>query len=187
MAAYAAQQLVDNNIDKIVITRPTVEAGSKGIGYLKGDLNDKFLVWTWPFLKGFHFILGKSYYEYLRKIERIDICPIQFAQGMSFGGVDERVLILCDEFENATIQEMKMILTRVGEGARIFISGDTQQSMIRESGLLHSIHLLRNVPGVSHIRYTSSDIVRSEFTRRVVDAFDTIQYSTDYHGVFAPQ
>jgi phosphate starvation-inducible PhoH-like protein len=183
MAAYAAQQLRDHEIETVVITRPTVEAGSRGLGFLKGDLQEKFAPWTWPFLGGFHHSLGKGYYQYLLKTERIQICPLQYMQGMSF----PNSIVLADEFENATLPELKMLLTRIGEGTRVFLAGDIGQAMARDSGYAEAISMLRNVPGVAHIEYASNDIVRSEFTRRVIEAFDHVSYRDEPRGgVFAP-
>jgi phosphate starvation-inducible PhoH-like protein len=186
-AAYAAQQLRDHEISHIVVTRPTVEAGSRGLGYLPGDLHEKYAVWIAPFLKGFNYILGKSYYEYLYKIERIIPCPLQYCQGLSFGGEDDATIVLADEFENASLQELKMLLTRVGDNTKIFLGGDTQQIMTTNSGFSDAIGLLRNVPSVSHIQYTRDDIVRSNFVRHVLDAFEGVSYADRrLGGVFAP-
>lgn len=183
MAAYAAQQLRDHAVEQVVVTRPTVEAGSRGLGFLKGTLQEKFEPWLWSFLRGFHSQLGKSYYEYLLKSERIMACPLQYTQGLSFS----KCLILADEFENATLPELKMLLTRVGDGTRIFLAGDTQQTMVQNSGFSEAIHLLKGVPGVQHIEYGLDDIVRSDFCRRVLEAFDRVNYREPVnHGVFAP-
>jgi phosphate starvation-inducible protein PhoH and related proteins len=185
MAAYAAQQLRDNEIETLVVTRPTVEAGSRGLGYLKGTLQEKFEPWLWPFLAGFHYVLGKGYYEYLlNKAERIQVCPLQYMQGMSFPDA----IVLADEFENATLVEMKMLLTRIGDGTRVFLGGDIDQSMVRDSGYLEAISKLKhaNVPGIAHIEYATADVVRSEFCRRVLEAFSGVDYQDAPHGVFAP-
>jgi phosphate starvation-inducible PhoH-like protein len=181
MAAYAAQQLRDHEIETLVVTRPTVEAGSRGLGFLKGDLREKFAPWLWPFLKGFHYSLGKSFYEYMIRAERITACPLQYMQGMSF----ENSIVLADEFENATTPELKMLLTRIGEGTRVFLAGDTQQAMVTNSGYMESIRLLHGVPGVTHIEYHADDIVRSDFVRHVLEAFDRVSYR-ESAGVFAP-
>jgi phosphate starvation-inducible PhoH-like protein len=183
MGAYAAAKLRDGDIDTLVVTRPTVEAGSTRLGFLKGDMAEKFAPWLWPFLKGFHYSLGKSYYEYLLKTERIQAVPLQYMQGMSF----DNAIVLADEFENATIAELKMMLTRIGEGTRIFLAGDIQQTMARDGGLSEAISLTRRVPGVAHIEYTTRDIVRSDFVRHVLEAFQGVDYQESRPvGVFAP-
>jgi phosphate starvation-inducible PhoH-like protein len=180
MAAYAAAKLRDREIETLVVTRPTVEAGASKLGFLKGDMSEKFAPWLWPFLKGFYFSLGKTYYEYLLKSERIQAVPLQYMQGMSF----DNSIVLADEFENATLQELKMLLTRIGQDTKIFLAGDTQQSMTRDSGLREAIHLTRCIPGVCHVEYTNDDIVRSDFVRHVLVAFDSVSYRPS--GVFAP-
>jgi phosphate starvation-inducible PhoH-like protein len=183
MAAYAAQQLRDREVEQVVVTRPTVEAGATKLGFLKGGLEEKMEPWLWPFQRGFHTILGKSYYDYLRKTERIMACPLQYTQGLSFSSS----IILADEFENATLSEIKMLLTRVGDGARIFLAGDTQQVMSDNPGFREAIRLLQGVPGVQHIEYSLDDIVRSEFCRRVLERFENVSYRTNPPaGVFAP-
>lgn len=184
MAAYAAQQLRDHEIETLVVTRPTVEAGSRGLGFLKGTLQEKFEPWLWPFLAGFHYSLGKGFYDYLIRAERIQVCPLQYMQGMSFPDA----IVLADEFENATLAEMKMLLTRIGEGTRVFLGGDIDQSMVKDSGYLEAISKLKHyqVPGVCHIEYTTNDVVRSPFCRAVLEAFAGVDYQEEHHGVFAP-
>jgi phosphate starvation-inducible PhoH-like protein len=178
MAAYAAMQIRDHHVEEIIVTRPTVEAGASKLGFLKGGMKEKFEPWLWPYLKGLDFILGPGHREYLLEKERIKAVPLQYMQGTSF----DDAIVLADEFENATIAELKMLLTRIGEGTRVFIGGDIEQAQTRDSGLSEAIAILKHsVPGVAHVEYQTSDCVRSEFTRRVLEAFAGVDYQS--HGV----
>ena len=166
-AAWAAQMLRDKRIETVVLTRPAVESG-RSLGYLKGDLQEKFAPYLVPFRDVFVKYLGQSYYEYCLKVERIRPIPISLIQGVS---LDDAV-ILADEMENATCQEMKLLLTRVGERSKILVSGDLDQVYIRErSGLQEALEKLQDVQDVSFIGYDIEDVVRSKFVQDVLRAY----------------
>jgi phosphate starvation-inducible PhoH-like protein len=181
-AAWAAQKLRDHEIDRVILTRPAVESG-KSIGFLKGDKAEKFAPYIQPFKDVFVQYLGASYFEYLLKpgVERILAVPFCLIQGCSW----DNSVILADEMENSTPQEFKLLLTRVGEGSKLLVSGDVSQRYIRDrSGLEDAVGRLQGVAGVRFVDYQVEDVVRSAFVRRVLEAYDGVSYSAG--AVFAP-
>ncbi len=170
-AAFAAQELAQGHIERIILTRPAVEAG-ESLGFLKGTLEEKFLPYLAPYIGVFRERMGRSFYESCLKNEVIQAVPLAYRQGITFSNA----IVLLDEAENTSPQLMKLVLTRMGEDCRIFISGDlAQQYSQGESGLGDARSRLTRVPGVSVIRYAVADVVRSEFQRRVLEAYDEPQ------------
>lgn len=166
-AAYAAQLLCNNEIDQIVLTRPAVEAG-ESLGFLKGTLEEKFAPYIMPYAGVFREVMGRSFYENCLKNEKILPMPLGYMQGMTF----KNAVILADEMENADPQLMKLLLTRIGEDCKLFVSGDfDQQYKQGECGMGDAIFRLARVPGVAVVRYGIEDVVRSTFTRRVLEAY----------------
>lgn len=167
-AAYAVRELAAGNIERIILTRPAVEAGEE-LGFLKGDLEEKFLPYLAPYLGVFRERMGPAFYDHARASKAIEAVPLAYMQGMTF----RNAVVLFDEAENASPQSMKLLLTRMGDGCRAFISGDLAQQYSKgDSGLADAIHRLKGVPGVAIIRYEVADVVRSEFQRRVLEAYD---------------
>lgn len=182
-AAYAAQQLLAGNIERIVLTRPAVESGP-GIGFRKGTTLEKFGPYIAPVLAVLREYLGRGYVDYCMKegVERIFPIPLCDIQGWSFNNS----IILLGEAENATPQEMKLLLTRLGEGSKVFIDGDLEQQYTNgQSGLEDGVDKVRHIPGAAVIRYAVEDCVRSGFARRVLEAYAGISYGPEPQGVFA--
>lgn len=165
----AARMLLDREVDKILLTRPAVEAG-RPIGFLPGELEEKMAPYVASYRRGFVDELGEGHYEYLVRAKRIDISPLNFMQGLSW---DDPTIVLFDEAENATPKEMKMFLTRIGENARVVISGDETQSMISgKSGMIDSVERIGHLKEVGVVRFTRADIVRSGVVRKILDCYD---------------
>ena len=155
-------------IDKIVITRPHVAVG-KELGFLKGDLQEKTMPWALPVLDVLEKHLGKGTVETGIKNGNIEMAPLALMRGRSF----DNAFIIVDEAQNITTHELKMLLTRVGEGSTIVLNGDAQQSDLREAdGLSKVIHLAKkHMLPVPTVEFGVEDIVRSDITAMWVKTF----------------
>ena len=167
-ATYAADLYATKTIDKIVITRPHVAVG-RGLGFLKGDLTDKVKPWALPVLDVLEKHLGKGAVETGIKNGNIEMAPLDLMRGRSF----DNAFIIVDETQNITTHELKMILTRVGEGTTIVLNGDVQQSDLKEAdGLSKIIHLAKKyMLPVPIIEFGVDDIIRSDITAMWVKTF----------------
>lgn len=165
-AAYAAGELFHRNVDKIILTRPNVETG-RGLGFLPGELDEKYAPYLEPFQEIFKRTLGAGFYEYALNKKNIDPKPLGFMRGSTF----DNCIVLADEMQNATREEMKMLLSRIGRNCKLIISGDTEQADIPDSGLSDAIKRLQGIPGIEITRFQDSDIVRSEMCKRIIIAY----------------
>lgn len=167
-ATYAANQYITKAIDKIVITRPHVAVGRE-IGYLKGSLEDKTLPWALPVLDVLEGHLSKGAVEIAVKNNNIEVAPMALMRGRSF----DNAFILVDEAQNITVDEIKMLLTRVGEGSTIVLNGDLQQSDIKEtSGLAKITHLAKKHNlDLPVIEFGLDDVVRSATCKMWIEVF----------------
>ena len=167
-ATFAAKQYSAKQIDKIVITRPHVAVG-KELGFLKGDLQEKTMPWALPVLDVLEKHLGKGTVETAIKLGNIEMAPLALMRGRSF----EQAFIIVDETQNITTHELKMLLTRVGEGSTIVLNGDVQQSDLKEAdGLSKVIHLAKkHLLPVPIIEFGVDDIVRSDICAQWVKVF----------------
>lgn len=166
-AAYAASQLYHKKIDKIILTRPNIETGAS-LGFLPGTLEEKYLPYLEPFDSVFTKMLGRGFYEWAIKNKTIDPRPLGFMRGATF----ENSIVLLDEAQNATKQELKMFLTRIGKNCKIVISGDPSQSDISNSGLLDASNRLSHIEGVEVVEFLDSDIVRSRLCKQIIIAYN---------------
>jgi phosphate starvation-inducible PhoH-like protein len=167
-ATYAADLYTLKEIDKIVITRPHVAVG-KELGFLKGDLQEKTMPWALPVLDVLEKHLGKGTVETGIKNGNIEMAPLALMRGRSF----DNAFIIVDESQNITTHELKMLLTRVGEGSTIVLNGDTQQSDLKEAdGLSKVIHLAKKyMLPVPIVEFGVEDIVRSDICAEWVKVF----------------
>lgn len=166
--AIAAQALIDGHIDKIVITRPAVEAGEE-LGFLPGEKDEKYLPYLTPFLDVLHERLGKSRVDYLLKTGKIEAAPFAYMRGRTF----KHSIVILDEAQNATPSQMKLFLTRIGEDCRVIVNGDEGQMDIKgTSGLTDAIKRLSFIPSVKVVQFDSSDIVRSGLVQEIVEAYE---------------
>ena len=165
-ASYAASELFHRRIRKIILTRPNIETG-RGLGFLPGTLEEKYAPYLLPFDAIFSRALGKGFYEYALKNKDIDPTPLGFLRGTTF----EDCIVLLDEAQNCTKEEMKMLLSRIGKNCKMIISGDTEQSDIVDSGLEDAIHRLHNIPGIEVIEFLDEDIVRSKMCKQIIMAY----------------
>lgn len=167
-ATYAADLYTLKEIDKIVITRPHVAVG-KDIGFLPGTLEEKTYPWALPVLDVLQKHLGKGTVDTAIKNGNIEMAPLALMRGRSF----DNSFIIVDETQNITIHELKMLLTRVGEGSKIVLNGDAQQSDLKEGdGLSKAIHLAKkHMLPVPVVEFGVDDIVRSDICAEWVKVF----------------
>lgn len=166
-ASYAAGELYNRRIQKIILTRPNVETG-RGLGFLPGELDEKYAPYLQPFDQVFTRTLGKGFYEYSLKAKDIEPKPIGFMRGASF----ENCIILVDEAQNLTKVEFKMLLSRIGKNCKIILSGDPKQTDIPDSGLIDACKRLVNIAGVEVVQFRDEDIVRSPMCKQVILAYN---------------
>lgn len=168
-ATVAANLYLQRLINKIVITRPNVAVG-KDLGYLPGDLYEKFAPWAMPVLDVLKKQLGDGVFDTALKAGNIEMAPLSIMRGRSF----KDAFIILDEAQNTSIAEIKMFLTRIGENCKVVVNGDIRQSDIHgQSGLSKIIHLAKknNLP-IPIIEFGVDDIVRSDICKQWIIAFE---------------
>ena len=166
----AVNALRANDVRKIVLTRPAVEAGEK-LGFLPGDFHAKIN----PYLRPLYDALGEmlAYGEVQRYIaaDVIEIVPLAYMRGRTL----KDAFIILDEAQNTTPAQMKMFLTRMGDGSKIVVTGDVTQIDLpagHHSGLIESVRILERVEGIEVIRFGAGDILRHPLVQRIVDAYE---------------
>lgn len=168
--ALAVYALKNKEIDKIILTRPAVEAGEK-LGFLPGDMNEKVDPYLRPLFDALQEMMGQD--AYLRHIERgsIEIAPLAYMRGRTLSNS----FIILDEAQNTTKEQMKMFLTRMGENSRIVVTGDVTQIDLPQnvkSGMIDAIEVLDGVEGIEIVKLTSKDVVRHELVTRIIQAYE---------------
>ena len=168
--ACAVDALERQEIRRILLTRPAVEAGEK-LGFLPGDLSQKVDPYLRPLYDALFEMLGFEKVEKLIERNVIEIAPLAYMRGRTLNDA----FIILDESQNTTVEQMKMFLTRIGFNSRAVITGDiTQVDLPRgqKSGLRHAIEVLQNIPGMSFNFFQSKDVVRHPVVARIVEAYD---------------
>lgn len=168
--ALAAEQLTGRKIEKIIITRPAVEAGEK-LGFLPGEIEEKYAPYLAPFRDVLDERLGKSFVELALKRGKIEAAPFAYMRGRTF----KNALVILDEAQNTTREQMFMALTRLGEESRMVITGDGSQVDLKpgvRSGLAEAEHALTGIEGVAVLRFDRDDIVRHPVVGRIVAAYE---------------
>ncbi|KQI67394.1 phosphate starvation-inducible protein PhoH [Loktanella sp. 3ANDIMAR09] len=168
--AVAVNHFISGNVDKIILSRPAVEAGEK-LGYLPGDMKDKVDPYMQPLYDALNDFFPAKQVAKLIEEKRIEIAPLAFMRGRTLA----RAAVVLDEAQNATSMQMKMFLTRLGEGSRMTITGDrTQIDLPRgvSSGLWDAERLLKNIPKISFNYFTSKDVVRHPLVAAIIEAYE---------------
>ena len=165
-ASYAAGELFHRRVERIILTRPNVETG-RGLGFLPGTLEEKYAPYLEPFDSVFHKSLGTGFYEYALKSKTIEPRPLGFMRGATF----DNAIVLVDECQQMTKPEFQMLLSRIGKGTKIILSGDQDQSDIADSGLMDAVKRLEGIPGIEIVRFLDSDIVRSKMCKAIIMAY----------------
>jgi phosphate starvation-inducible PhoH-like protein len=162
-ASYAAEKLYYRETSKIIVTRPNVEA-SRSLGFLPGELEEKYAPYLEPFEGVFIRAFGKSLYELFKKRGQIDPRPLGFMRGATF----DDAIVLVDECQNMTEKEFKLLLTRIGHNSKVIFSGDSRQVDIPDSGLMSTIQRLQYIPSIEVVEFYPSDIVRSDLCKQII-------------------
>ena len=171
--AHGAGLLRSGEVERLVVARPAVEAGER-LGFLPGDHTEKVDPYMAPVWDAMTNILGAEALRKRRDRGEIEVAPIAFMRGRTLANA----FVLVDEAQNATRLQMKMLLTRLGDGSRMAVTGDPSQVDLvnsADSGLAHAVTLLEGVEGVAIARLSSADIVRHPLVARIVAAYDAIQ------------
>lgn len=168
--AHGAGLLLRGEVDRLIVSRPAVEAGER-LGFLPGDMNEKVDPYMAPVWEALTDILGAEQFRRRREKGEIEVAPIAFLRGRTLS----HAFVIVDEAQNTTRLQMKMVLTRIGEGSRMAVTGDPSQIDLvnaADSGLAHAVGLLEGVKGVGVNRFSADDIVRHPMVERIVRAYD---------------
>jgi len=168
--AYAAQCLERGQVERIVLSRPAVEAGER-LGFLPGDMREKVDPYLRPLYDALYDVLPAAKVERDLTTGVIEIAPLAFMRGRTLA----HSFVILDEAQNTSAMQMKMFLTRIGEGSKMVITGDPSQIDLplgQESGLEQAVSLLSDVKGIETIRFKSADVVRRDLVARIVEAYD---------------
>ena len=168
--AMAVVAFKNKEVERIILTRPAVEAGEK-LGFLPGDLQNKVDPYLRPLYDALQEFFGLETYKQLMERGAIEVAPLAYMRGRTLNNA----FIILDEAQNCSIEQMKMFLTRFGEGSRIVVTGDVTQIDLpkeKQSGLVHAIRVLDGVEGISVVRLTHKDVVRHELVQRIIQAYE---------------
>ena len=168
--ACAAEALMNGEVDRIVLSRPAVEAGER-LGFLPGDMKEKVDPYLRPLYDALYDMMPQALVAKGLAENQIEIAPLAFMRGRTLSSA----FIILDEAQNTTPQQMKMFLTRLGEGSRMVVTGDPTQVDLPNnatSGLSDALHILKGVKGIEQVEFKAADIVRHQLVGRIVGAYD---------------
>ena len=168
--AMGVSLLLAGKVERIVLSRPAVEAGER-LGFLPGDMKEKIDPYLRPLYDALHDMLPAEQITNRLESGEIEIAPLAFMRGRTLA----HCYVILDEAQNTTPMQMRMFLTRLGEGSRMVITGDPSQTDLpggQRSGLADAVETLKNVDGVRFIRLTAQDVVRHDLVTRIVEAYD---------------
>ena len=168
--AMAVAALKSKEVERIVLTRPAVEAGEK-LGFLPGDLQQKVDPYLRPLYDGLFDMLGAETYERLVEKQIIEVAPLAYMRGRT---LDDSFIIL-DEAQNTTPEQMKMFLTRMGVGSKVVVTGDVTQIDLPDrtrSGLVDALQVLKGVNGIAQCYFTEKDVVRHRLVQEIIKAYE---------------
>ncbi|TNE39521.1 MAG: PhoH family protein [Sphingomonadales bacterium] len=168
--AQAVSQLITGSVDRLILSRPAVEAGER-LGFLPGDMKEKVDPYLRPLYDALYDTLPAEQVERRIASGEIEIAPLAFMRGRTLANA----FIILDEAQNTTVAQMKMFLTRFGEGSRMVICGDPKQVDLPTpgiSGLADAVERLEGVEGIATVRFTAADIVRHPIVGRIVEAYE---------------
>ena len=168
--ALAVVALKNKEIERIVLTRPAVEAGEK-LGFLPGDMTQKVDPYLRPLYDALYDFMGVDSYQKLVERGVVEVAPLAYMRGRTLSDS----FIILDEAQNTTSEQMKMFLTRLGFNSKVVVTGDVTQTDLpygKRSGLAEALEILKDIPEIGMIRLTSKDVVRHELVQRIVDAYD---------------
>lgn len=163
-------------VDRIILTRPAVEAGEH-LGFLPGSFEEKVNPYLMPLFDSLNLVLGKSRVESLKREGKIEIAPLAYMRGRTLSNA----FVLLDEAQNCTLQQLTMLLTRLGENSRCVVTGDVTQCDLERtrSGLSDMVDALQHVEGIGFYEFDTSDVVRHPLVASIIEALD------EYHGRYS--
>ena len=168
--AHAVHLFERREVDRIVLSRPAVEAGER-LGFLPGDMREKVDPYLRPIYDAFFDLMDRGIFERALQSGDIEIAPLAFMRGRTLANA----AVILDEAQNTTSMQMKMFLTRLGENSRMMVTGDPSQIDLpsgQKSGLVEAIAVLPELADIAHVAFNASDVVRHELVSRIVTAYD---------------
>jgi phosphate starvation-inducible protein PhoH and related proteins len=168
--AQAVQLFERKDVDRIILSRPAVEAGER-LGFLPGDMREKVDPYLRPIYDALYDLMDARIVERALQNTEIEIAPLAFMRGRTLSNA----AVILDEAQNTTSVQMKMLLTRLGENSRMMITGDPSQVDLppgQKSGLAEAVRLLEGVDGIAHVKFGTADVIRHELVARIVEAYD---------------
>ena len=168
--AAAVNMFAEGRVDRIILSRPAVEAGER-LGFLPGDMKEKIDPYMQPLYDALNDFLPARQLQKLMEEKRIEIAPLAFMRGRTLANA----FVVLDEAQNATTMQMKMFLTRLGEGSHMAITGDRSQVDLPRgvpSGLAAAERILQDVPGIGFTRFSAADVVRHPLVARIIEAYE---------------
>ena len=178
--ALAVMALKNKEAERIILTRPAVEAGEK-LGFLPGDLTQKVDPYLRPLYDAMYDFMGADSYTKLLERGIVEVAPLAYMRGRTLSDA----FIILDEAQNTTSEQMKMFLTRMGFRSRVVVTGDITQTDLpagKKSGLAEAVQLLRDIPGIGIVEMTGKDIVRHELVQQIVEAYESSRRTEDNSG-----
>ena len=168
--AMAVKAFKAKDVDRIILTRPAVEAGEK-LGFLPGDLQTKVDPYLRPLYDGLYDMLGAETFQRLLEKQTIEVAPLAYMRGRTL----DNAFIILDEAQNTSPEQMKMFLTRMGNGSKVVVTGDVTQIDLPDkskSGLIDALAVLKGIEGISQIYFSEKDVVRHRLVQQIVKAYD---------------
>ena len=168
--AVALKLLLSHKVRKLILTRPVVEAG-ENLGFLPGDLVQKINPYLRPLFDIMEALLHADLLRSMEESNSIEVAPLAYMRGRTL----HNAVVILDEAQNTTKEQMKMFLTRMGEGSKLIITGDPSQSDIRgrsESGLMHAVSLICSITGIGIIEFSAAEVVRHSLVQKIINAYE---------------
>ena len=168
--ALALKLLLSHKVRKLILTRPVVEAG-ESLGFLPGDLVQKINPYLRPLFDIMETLLPADVLRSMEESNIIEVAPLAYMRGRTL----HNAVVILDEAQNTTKEQMKMFLTRMGEGSKLIITGDPSQSDIRgrsESGLVHAVSLIRTIEGIGIVEFSADEVVRHTLVQKIINAYE---------------
>ncbi len=178
--AAAVNALLKNKVERVILTRPAVEAG-EALGFLPGDLREKILPYLRPLYDALHDMLDPEDVARLSEKGVIEIAPLAYMRGRTLS----HAFVILDEAQNTTPEQMMMLLTRLGEESRMVVTGDITQIDLprsKQSGLLEVRHILSDIPGIDFHTFSGADVVRHPLVAKIIAAYDSYRNPIANHG-----
>ena len=169
--AVAVSHLMNKKVKRLILTRPAVEAG-ENLGFLPGDLEEKISPYLRPLYDALYAMVDLTKVQRMIEEQRIEVAPLAFMRGRTL----DHSFILLDEAQNTTSEQMKMFLTRLGQGSRAIVTGDVTQCDLprgTKSGLAEAARILKSVPEIGMVHLSRRDVVRHPLVERIISAYET--------------